>query len=125
MTNVDKTNEKEKAASFKNSHRQFYVENLGNEFITEKKKKNSKMKIKKLAKKEISEKLITFDNINNKSDLKLLLNEASYPGLDKLQWNIIKNKSKKLLDKLESCSDEIKQSILFKKIIKRIKNWIA
>ncbi|KOX75343.1 hypothetical protein WN51_13213 [Melipona quadrifasciata] len=123
ITNVDKA--KEKAASFKNSHRQFYVENLGNEFITEKKKKNSKIKIKKLAKKEISEKLITFDNINNKSDLKLLLNKESYPGLDKLQWNIIKNKNKKLLDKLENCSDEIKQSILFKKVIKRIKNLIA
>lgn len=123
ITNIDKA--KEKTASFKNSHRQFYVENLGNEFITEKKKKNSKIKIKKLAKKEISEKLITFDNINNKSDLKLLLNKESYPGLDKLQWNIIKNKNKKLLDKLENCSDEIKQSILFKKVIKRIKNWIA
>lgn len=78
-----------------------------------------------MTKKEISEKLITFDNVNNKSDLKLLLNKESYPGLDKLQWNIIKNKSKKLLDKLEICSDEIKQSILFKKVIKRIKNWIV
>ncbi|XP_043527631.1 uncharacterized protein LOC122537987 [Frieseomelitta varia] len=122
ITNVDKANEKEKVANFMNSHRQFCVENLGKDFIIEKKKKNSKIKIKKLGKKE---KLITFDNINNKSDLKLLLNRTSYPGLDKLQWNVIKNKSKKLLDKLESCSDEIKQSILFKKVIKRIKNWIA
>ncbi|CAD1475786.1 unnamed protein product, partial [Heterotrigona itama] len=116
---------KEKAANFKNSHQEFCVENLGNEFIIEKKKKNSKIKLKNLTKKEISEKLITFDNVNNKSDLKLLLSKESYPGLDKLQWNIIKNKSKKLLDKLEICSDEIKQSVLFKKIIERIKNWIA
>ncbi|KAF3420446.1 hypothetical protein E2986_02143 [Frieseomelitta varia] len=85
ITNVDKANEKEKVANFMNSHRQFCVENLGKDFIIEKKKKNSKIKIKKLGKKE---KLITFDNINNKSDLKLLLNRTSYPGLDKLQWNI-------------------------------------
>lgn len=75
--------------------------------------------------KNTSKGLITFDDINNISDLMILLNKESYPGLDKLKWNMIRNKGKRLLDKLEICSDGSKQSIPLKRIIKRIKNWIA
>lgn len=75
--------------------------------------------------KNTSKGLITFDAVNNISDLMILLNKESYPGLDKLKWNMIRNKSKRLLDKLEICSDGSNQSIPLKKIMKHIKNWIA
>ncbi|XP_054002907.1 uncharacterized protein LOC128889361 isoform X1 [Hylaeus anthracinus] len=76
-------------------------------------------------KKKHARKLLTIDNVNNKRDLTELLNKESYPGLDKLQWNMIRNKSKKQLNKLDACSDEINQSILFKKVIKRIHRWLT
>ncbi|XP_043266058.1 uncharacterized protein LOC122405411 [Colletes gigas] len=82
-------------------------------------------KPEKLNKKRDSQKLLTLENVKCKADLTILLNKESYPGLDKLQWNMIRNKSKKLLNKLDACSDETNQSILFKKVIKRIQRSIA
>nr|XP_003708405.1 PREDICTED: uncharacterized protein LOC100875173 [Megachile rotundata]XP_012152787.1 PREDICTED: uncharacterized protein LOC100875173 [Megachile rotundata] len=78
-----------------------------------------------VTKKEVQKKVSTFNKVKNKSDLEMLLNKDSYPGLDKLQWNIIRNKSKKLLNELNACSSESKQGILLKKIKKRIQLWIA
>ncbi|XP_076239978.1 nucleolus and neural progenitor protein [Calliopsis andreniformis] len=79
----------------------------------------------KLPKNKSQHKLLTFDNVKNKEDLTILLNKKAYPGLDKLQWNMVRNKSKKLLNKLDVCQDETKQLALLKKIIKRIKQWIT
>ncbi|XP_050574273.1 uncharacterized protein LOC126914402 isoform X1 [Bombus affinis] len=116
---------KENTAYIKRSNRESYSDDLRDEFVTKRRKKNSEKKLKNLMVKNTSKGLITFDDINNISDLTILLNKESYPGLDKLKWNMIRNKGKRLLDKLEICSDGSKQSIPLKKIMKRIKNWIA
>ncbi|XP_078036450.1 nucleolus and neural progenitor protein [Augochlora pura] len=68
---------------------------------------------------------LTFTNVKNKSELMLLLDKESYPGLDKLQWNMIRNKGKKQLNKLDASSSKADQSILIKKIIKRITQWVT
>ena len=68
---------------------------------------------------------LTFENVKRKSDLVALLNKESYPGLDKLQWNMIRNKSKRLLNKLDAISDEAEQLISLERVIKRIQRWIA
>ena len=111
--------------NIKDNNRESYFNDLRDEFVTKKRKKNSEKKLKNLMVKNTSKELITFDGVNNKSDLMILLNKESYPGLDKLKWNVIRNKGKRLLDKLEICSDGSRQSMPLKKIIKRIKNWIA
>lgn len=120
FTKIEET--KGNTAYIKGSNRESYFDDVRDEFVTKKKKKNSE---KNLMVKNTSKGLITFDAVNNISDLMILLNKESYPGLDKLKWNMIRNKSKRLLDKLEICSDGSKQSIPLKKIMKRIKNWIA
>ncbi|XP_068972683.1 nucleolus and neural progenitor protein [Bombus flavifrons] len=112
-------------AYIKGSNRESYFDDVRDEFVTKKKKKNPEKKLKNLMVKNTSKGLITFDDVNNISDLIILLNKESYHGLDKLKWNMIRNKGKRLLDKLEICSDGNKQSIPLKKIMKRIKNWIA
>ncbi|KAG7213883.1 hypothetical protein KM043_003090 [Ampulex compressa] len=58
------------------------------------------------------------------SELTMLLDKDSYPGLDKLQWNIIRKKSRKLLSKLSVCSDKKKQALLFNKAVRQIRHWI-
>lgn len=95
------------------------------DFKTVNDKDTSRKQQKNFPKKKIVEKLLTFDNVKIKSDLVTLLNRESYPGLDKLQWNIIRNKGKKLLNKLDTCSTESKQTILLKTITKRIQSWIT
>ncbi|XP_029046218.1 nucleolus and neural progenitor protein-like [Osmia bicornis bicornis] len=95
------------------------------DFKTVNDKDTSPKQQKNFRKKKSVEKLLTFDNVKIKSDLVTLLNRESYPGLDKLQWNIIRNKGKKLLNKLDSCSTESKQAVLLKKITKRIQSWIT
>lgn len=119
-----KTKENKRKQSDENNQ-EFYIGNIANKFIIKEKDINSKIELKNLTKKKSLKKLLTFHDVNNKSDLIVLLNKESYPGLDKLRWNIIKNKSKKLLDKLNVCSNETKQIYLFKKILKRIKKWIV
>lgn len=118
----DKTKEKKISDEY---NQEFYIGNIANEFIIREKDINTKIELKNLPKKKKSKKLFTFHDVNNKSDLIILLNKESYPGLDKLRWNMIRNKNKKLLDKLDVCSNETKQIYLFKKILKRIKKWIA
>lgn len=107
------------------NNQEFYIGNIANEFIIKEEDINTKIELKNLTKKKSLKKLFTFHDVNNKSDLIVLLNKESYPGLDKLRWNMIRNKGKKLLDKLDACSNETKQIYLFKKILKRIKKWIA
>ncbi|XP_016767343.2 uncharacterized protein LOC724922 [Apis mellifera] len=119
-----KTKENKRKQSDENNQ-EFYIGNIANKFIIKEKDINSKIELKNLTKKKSLKKLLTFHDVNDKSDLIVLLNKESYPGLDKLRWNIIKNKSKKLLDKLDVCSNETKQIYLFKKILKRIKKWIV
>lgn len=80
--------------------------------------------LKQESKKRSSHVLLTFDNAKNKSDLLELLNRKAYPGLDKLRWNIVSKKGKKLLCKIETCPDEKRQLIMVKKAIKRIREWI-
>ncbi|XP_017755890.1 PREDICTED: uncharacterized protein LOC108547746 [Eufriesea mexicana] len=106
---------KEKTINIPDNKQKLYSTNTGNVSIIRKKHKND----------QIKKKLITFDDANNTSDLLILLNNESYPGLDKLRWNMIRNKSKKLLEKLEICSDKKKQTVLFQKTMKRIRNWIV
>lgn len=80
---------------------------------------------KKLSKKK-SLKELTFDNVKHKSELMLLLDKESYPGLDKLQWNMIRNKGKRQLSKLEASSDATEdQSTSIRKVIKRIQRLIT
>nr|XP_033336887.1 uncharacterized protein LOC117226537 [Megalopta genalis] len=80
---------------------------------------------KNLKKKERLIKDLTFANVKNKSELMFFLDKESHPGLDKLQWNMIRNKSKKQLNKLDTSSDKADQSISIKKVIKRIQRWIT
>lgn len=68
---------------------------------------------------------LTIDRVKRKEDLIALLNKKSYPGLDKLQWKMIRKKGNKLLNKLDAFQDETKQSVLLKKAIKRIESWIT
>lgn len=127
--NTKKENEKfsktEEDKIYDENNQEFYIRNTENEFIIREKDKNTKIELKNLTKKKSLKKLLTFHDVNNKSDLIVLLNKESYPGLDKLRWNMIRNKSKKLLDKIDVCSNETKQIYLFKKILKRIKKWIV
>ncbi|XP_006621926.1 uncharacterized protein LOC102672509 [Apis dorsata] len=127
--NTKKENEKfsktEENKIYDENNQEFYIRNTENEFIIREKDKNTKIELKNLTKKKSLKKLLTFHDVNNKSDLIVLLNKESYPGLDKLRWNMIRNKSKKLLDKIDVCSNETKQIYLFKKILKRIKKWIV
>ncbi|KAK2575722.1 hypothetical protein KPH14_012111 [Odynerus spinipes] len=64
-------------------------------------------------------------NFNNmtESDLNELLHKDNYPGMDKLQWNIIKNKCNKLLKQSNKCSGK-KKKILIKKTITFIQKSI-
>ncbi|XP_043801918.1 uncharacterized protein LOC122719814 [Apis laboriosa] len=127
--NIKKENEKfsktEENKIYDENNQEFYIRNIANEFIIREKDINTKIELKNLTKKKSLKKLLTFHDVNNKSDLIVLLNKESYPGLDKLRWNMIRNKSKKLLDKIDVCSNETKQIYLFKKILKRIKKWIV
>ncbi|XP_076655909.1 nucleolus and neural progenitor protein [Halictus rubicundus] len=84
-----------------------------------------KIKQKKLSKKKSLKKELTFDDVKHKSELMLLLDKESYPGLDKLQWNMIRNKGKRQLNKLDASSDETDQSTSIRKVIKRIQRWIT
>nr|XP_031845565.1 uncharacterized protein LOC116432596 [Nomia melanderi] len=89
------------------------------------KRENFKMTPKRLNKKRDPPKVLTLDNVKNKSELIVLLNNESYPDLDKLQWNMIRNKGKKLLNKLDASSDEANQSFPLKKAVKRIQRWLV
>ncbi|XP_076765962.1 uncharacterized protein LOC143432884 [Xylocopa sonorina] len=107
--------------SVEGDKRESYFENTKDQFVSTKRDKNG-VKSETLTKRKGLKRLLTFDDVKNKTDLAVFLNKESYPGMDKLQWNIIRAKGKKLLDKSETCSDNREQSIPFKKIIKRIKN---
>lgn len=120
------TKEKEhKITRTQDNNKEIYFQNIEDEGISIKREKNVTVKLKKLTKKKDSQKLLTLNNVKNKAQLKLLLSSESYPGVDKLRWNMIKNKCKKLQNKLDASSDETNQSILFKKVIKRIQRWIT
>ncbi|XP_017878078.1 uncharacterized protein LOC108623790 [Ceratina calcarata] len=84
---------------------------------------STEVKLKGSTKKRASKEILTFDDVKSKSDLIDLLAKESYPGLDKLQWNMIKKKSKKLLDKMEARSSGTEQSVL-QAAMKRIRKWI-
>lgn len=64
-------------------------------------------------------------SIKTKEDLVELLSLDSYPGLDKLQWNIIKKKVSKSILKLEQYpSDNMKNKLHIQKIIKILQSCI-
>ena len=94
---------------------------IEDEGVSVKRDKNIVAKAEKLSRK----KPLTFENVKRKSDLVALLSKELYPGLDKLQWNMIRNKSKRLLNKLDAISDETEQLISLERAIKRIQRWIA
>lgn len=71
-----------------------------------------------------SHKVLTFNNVHSKSELLTILNQETYPGLDKLRWNMISKKAKKLINRVDACSNENKRSIILKKTIKRIQGWV-
>lgn len=105
--------------------RSFNLNRVKEERTVDTKDESTKVKLKtSMKKKKGSKGMLTFDDAKNKSDLMDLLSNETYPGLDKLQWNMIRNKSKKLLDKLEARSDGTKQSAIFKAVMKRIRKWI-
>ncbi|KZC09112.1 hypothetical protein WN55_11576 [Dufourea novaeangliae] len=87
------------------------------------KRENYGIKPNRLYKKKDSQKVLTLDNVKSKSDLINLLNKESYPGLEKLQWNIMRNKGKKLLNKLDA-SNETNRSNSYKKVIKSMHRWM-
>lgn len=105
---------RKKATSSQSNKPIFNFENAANEIANLEKGKNVTAKRKKV---------LSVDDAKSKSDLLKLLRKESYPGLDKLQWNMIRNKCKKLLGKLEA--NDTKQSIVFKKIMKRMKTWMT
>lgn len=71
-------------------------------------------------------KQLTPEDIKTRVDLIKFLSKDSYPGLDRLQWNMMTNSIKKFVTKLEKCepSEEKRQRILLKKVKTHIKNWI-
>lgn len=87
--------------------------------------KNKKRNDVKREEKTFSQKPLTIHNVKTKSELMIVLAKESHPDVDKLQWNMIKNKSKKLIVALDACSDEKKQLVLFEKGMKRIRRWIV
>lgn len=67
------------------------------------------------------------DEIETKEDVLRFISSETYPGLDKLQWKIMRKNVKKLLMKLnkfEGGSNTKKQDILLKKVIQSIREWI-
>lgn len=88
-------------------------------------RENFKVKPKRLNKKWNPHKVLTLDNVKKKSELMVLLDNESYPNVDKLEWNIIRNKCKKLLNKLDADSVEANQPFPLKKAIKRIQRWFV
>ncbi|XP_066583534.1 uncharacterized protein [Prorops nasuta] len=62
-------------------------------------------------------------NVKSTSDLRKLLDYESLPNIDKLQWNIIKNKSKIFLKKIKKCTNEKEKKKLVKHAINCIKRW--
>ncbi|XP_014295957.2 uncharacterized protein LOC103569720 [Microplitis demolitor] len=66
-------------------------------------------------------KKINIKNIKTEDDLNLLLNLDSYPGMDKLQWNIMKNTINKKLMKIKKFKKEEKKKLLLEKTIRLIK----
>ncbi|XP_011501125.1 PREDICTED: uncharacterized protein LOC105364795 [Ceratosolen solmsi marchali] len=63
-------------------------------------------------------------NIKTEKDLVRLLKKESFPGFDKLQWNMFQNHLKKFLNR--SIKDNIKDTDvpLSKRVIKQILKWI-
>ncbi|CAL7934564.1 unnamed protein product [Xylocopa violacea] len=118
----DETGEKRRKQkiSVEGDKREPYFENTEDQIVATKRDKNG-VKPKILTKNKGLKQLLTLDDVKNKTDLAIFLNRESYPGMNKLQWNMIRTKGKKLLDKSETCSDNKKQSISFKKMMKRIK----
>lgn len=76
-----------------------------------------KKKVKKV-------KRIDIKNMKTIEELNLLLTYDSYPGLDKLQWNIIKKRISKKLLKLSECNNIKKRKIRIEKIIQSIQTYI-
>ncbi|CAK9821047.1 Nucleolus and neural progenitor protein [Anthophora plagiata] len=119
---VEETNGKEydPGTSIRNKDSEFHIES-----ISRGKVKNITEKSKNSTRKKDAPKLLTFDDVKTRTDLLALLHGESYPGLDKLQWNIIRKKGRKLLNKLDASSKETKQSVVIRKVTKRIKSWIT
>ncbi|CAD6214582.1 GSCOCG00004126001-RA-CDS [Cotesia congregata] len=65
-------------------------------------------------------KKMSVKKIETEKDLNLLLTLDSYLGMDKLQWNIMKNTIKKKLIKLSKCKKEEKKKFLLEKTIQLI-----
>ena len=102
------------------------ISRLGYEETCQKLDKETRKKVKKKQKyenKQINKQSKLLD-IKTKKDLVQLLIADSIPGLDKLQWNILRKRIKKLVIKLtknNTCS--VNKQIL-NKISQRIKKWI-
>ncbi|XP_063975920.1 uncharacterized protein LOC135161874 isoform X2 [Diachasmimorpha longicaudata] len=64
--------------------------------------------------------------IETKDDLCYLLQQETYPGLDKLQWNILKKSIGKTVRKLEKCpTGSKKYEILLHQTIRSVRNCVS
>ncbi|XP_015121450.1 uncharacterized protein LOC107044173 [Diachasma alloeum] len=64
--------------------------------------------------------------IKTKEDLCQLLQQNTYPGLDKLQWNILKKSINKTVRKLEKCpATSTKYKILLNRAIRSIRDCVS
>ncbi|XP_014213256.1 uncharacterized protein LOC106642867 [Copidosoma floridanum] len=64
-------------------------------------------------------------DLKSEKDLVSLLTADSFPGLDKLKWNILKKQTKKLILKLTNNNTQEVDKKLCKKVARRIENWIS
>lgn len=118
MNNKDLENN-EKAVVFKSKNSNAIIHELE---IKEKKNKKRKKLIPSCRTVSNINFSSNFDNMTE-LDLTAILHKDSYPGVDKLQWNIIKNQCNRILKQSKKCTDK-KKKLLIKKAINLIKESI-
>lgn len=88
--------------------------------------KDTRIKRKQKKQSRSKDKVTIVDNVRTKDDVVKFLTLESYPGLDKLRWNIVRKNVNKLFIKLAKYEENSgKQDLMLKKIIQCIREWTS